>query len=311
MSSAGPFRAQRVLNSHLIELARRGHRVTHPLAALALAPLFVLLGNLGGGVVAVLLLYLAGGSIPADPLAQLSALDFTVLLTASFLPIIVLVLLWAGLYERRPPWTLGLEPRGALWRIGRGLLTGVLLYSAALGICAALGYVVVQPEPQRQVRSAVPGVLLILIGWLVQGSAEELICRGWLLPVLGVRVRPWVGLLLSALLFAALHSFNAHLSGPALLNLLLFGLFAGLYALREGSLWGIGALHAAWNWTQGSLFGVAVSGSMFGPSLLRIELRGPELITGGAFGSEGGLAVTAVMLLGCAALFWLPTNRAA
>lgn len=308
-----PKGASGPVNSYLFDLARRGRRVTHPLAALALAPLLVLLGSLAGGVVALLLLYLLSylleGALPADPLAGLSAPGAALLLAGSFLPIIVLLLLWVGLYERRAPWTLGLELRGAPWRVARGLLAGALLYTAALGVCAALGYAEVRPGSAGQLWPAAPGLLLILAGWLVQGSAEELVCRGWLLPVLGLRTRPWTGLLLSALLFAALHSLNAHLSAPALLNLLLFGLLAGLYALREGGLWGICALHAAWNWAQGSLFGVAVSGSAFGPSLLRVELRGPALITGGAFGSEGGLAVTAVLLLACAALRWAPTNH--
>jgi len=46
----------------------------------------------------------------------------------------------------------------------------------------------------------------------------------------------------------------------ALANLALYGLFAALYALREGGIWGISAQHTAWNWAQGNIFGLQVSG---------------------------------------------------
>jgi membrane protease YdiL (CAAX protease family) len=280
--------------------------VTHPLAALVLMPLMMLVGGLVGGLLTSLLVSQVKQIIPPGFELQFSAVSNTVMLVGTFLPMALLLLLWTGLYERRPSWTLGLERSGAVWRFGRGLLVGVALYAAALGICAALGYVSVQPaDPQRQEGLVIQSVLLILLGWLVQGSTEELLCRGWLLPVIGARTRPWVGLLLSALVFAVLHGPNPNVTPLAILNLVLFGLFAGLYALREGGVWGIGALHAAWNWTQGSLFGIAVSGGEVGPSLFSLELRGPAAITGGAFGSEGGLAVTAVLLLGCGALLWL------
>ena len=146
------------------------------------------------------------------------------------------------------------------------------------------------------------GVLVVLIGWLVQGGAEEVLTRGFLLPVFGVRFGLPFAILVSSVLFSSLHLFNENLSGIALLNLALFGVFACLYALREGSLWGICALHSSWNWVQGNIFGLPVSGTNSGSSLLSLQLTGPDWWAGGAFGAEGGLAVTLVLLLGCAVL---------
>jgi membrane protease YdiL (CAAX protease family) len=106
-----------------------------------------------------------------------------------------------------------------------------------------------------------------------------------------------------------MHGANAGLSVLALANLALFGLFAGCYALREGGLWGVCAVHSAWNWAQGSLFGFEVSGHAPQWSVLvRLRAQGPDWLTGGAFGPEGGAAVTAMLVLGLAAVLLWPRS---
>ncbi|MGQ0604896.1 MAG: CPBP family glutamic-type intramembrane protease [Anaerolineales bacterium] len=63
----------------------------------------------------------------------------------------------------------------------------------------------------------------------------------------GARYRPWLGVLVSSALFGVLHLLNPNVGLLPFINLCLFGLFAALYALREGGLWGIAAQHAVWN----------------------------------------------------------------
>ena len=140
----------------------------------------------------------------------------------------------------------------------------------------------------------------------MQGGAEEVLFRGWVLPVLGARYRPWIGLLISSLFFALLHGLNPGLSVLAIINLVLFGVFAGLYAMREGSLWGISALHSVWNWVQGNFFGFEVSGTNASSgTLLNLKETGADWLTGGTFGPEGGLAVTIIFLIAITVIvFW-------
>ncbi|GAB4202109.1 MAG: type II CAAX endopeptidase family protein [Roseiflexaceae bacterium] len=293
------------MSFHLIELARHGRRVTHPLLAWGLALVLAGVGTLAGGVAIGLLLWVLGVSmLPEQPLA--SGLVELLFLVGSFAPVGLLLALWVRLFEDRPLWTLGLERRGAAGRYLLGALVGIGLYLAVLVICAASGALAYEPgDPSQQGLAALGGVLLVYLGWTVQGPVEELLCRGWLMPVVAARTRPWIGVLASALAFTLLHGLNPGISPLALFNLLLFSLFAALYALWEGGLWGICALHAAWNWTQGNLFGLAVSGTSTGGGvLLNLQTRGPDLITGGDFGPEGGLATTIVFLLGSALLFW-------
>jgi len=118
------------------------------------------------------------------------------------------------------------------------------------------------------------------------------------LPTLGVSIKPWIAILISSLLFALLHGANDNITLFAIVNLILFGVFISLFALREGSIWGVCAWHAVWNWLQGNFYGLEVSGRKESIALLNLQETGPDWLTGGKFGPEGGFVVTIILLLG-------------
>ena len=300
-----------ITNNRLYDLARQGQRLTPWWGVFALASVMLLVSSLFGLPVTLIQLSLTGFSesgMAAQP-SWLAGLLMSLLLASSFGALILLVWLWVWRYEKRPFATLGFERRGVLQQYGRGLLIGVLTFSGAVGLMALFGYVA--PEvggPAQAGLAALGGVLLVFLpGWFIQGAAEEVLTRGWMLPVLGARYRPWMGILLSSFFFAVMHGINPNLSILALVNLALYGLFAALYALREESLWGICAFHSVWNWAQGNLFGLAVSGEETGVgTLLDLMETGPDWFTGGAFGPEGGLAVMLMLVLGCVLMLVWP-----
>lgn len=313
-------------NNHLFQLARLGRRLPHLILAIFMTFVFVFLAQLTGGTLAIILILLlsvmAGENIAFDPndpntlmevILPDTALEQTLLLIFSFGPIFLILWAWVALVEKRPFWTMGLERAGAGWKYVRGLLVGLVMFVAAVGISAAFGYVAVEEgNSQPQGVVALGGVLLVLLGWVVQGAGEELLTRGWLLPVVGARYNPVLGLIVSSLVFAVLHSLNPNLSPVAILNLALFGLFTTLYALYERGLWGVFSIHSIWNWAQGNLFGFEVSGmNSPGGTLFDLMEVGPDVVTGGPFGPEGGLAVTAVLIISCLAVWWLGRVEAA
>jgi len=136
-----------------------------------------------------------------------------------------------------------------------------------------------------------------LLSYFVQGPAEEVLFRGWLLPVVGARYRPWIGVMVSSVIFSLAHALSRGITALGFLNLFLFGVFASVYALAEEGLWGIGAWHAVWNWTMGDLLGFPLDGSPHVGLFSSIHAEGPDIVSGGAFGLEGGLACTAIFLL--------------
>ncbi len=309
---------------HLLQLARSGKRLPHVLLSLPLSVVFVFAAQFSGGLIALILIVLlslddlqsASLDAPQSLAAALlpnTALEQAIFLILAFGPIFLFLWLWLTLFEKRPFWTLGLERDGALFKYARGFVVGLVMFVGAVAISGSLGFM--QFEAGGSQLSGLPalgGVLLVLLGWVVQGAAEEALTRGWLLPVIGARYRLWLGVLLSSLLFAGLHSLNPNLSGIAMLNLFLFGLFAALYTLWEGGLWGIFSIHSVWNWAQGNLLGLEVSGNPApGGTLFNLQETGPDFITGGSFGPEGGLAVTAVLLLACAVVLLLARRNPA
>ena len=296
-------------DSQLIADVRVGKRVPPWWLALPVAALILLLSSLGGiiGAFFNLARHIGLKNLPSTPPAEIqaqvypqSAVEQAVWLITSFAGVYFLLWLWVRLTEKRPFRTLGFSGQGNAAKYGLGFLVGVAMFAVAAGVPWAMGFYRLTDVPL-----AIVGSLVVLGGWLVQGAAEELLFRGWLLPVLSARYGVPVGVSVSAVMFAAAHSLNPHLNGLAMLNLVLFAAFAGLYALRDGSIWGVAGMHAAWNWMQGNVFGIPVSGMLpIGGSWLSLSETGPDWLTGGAFGAEGGLAVSLVLATGLAILLW-------
>ena len=74
--------------------------------------------------------------------------------------------------------------------------------------------------------------------------------------------------------------------------------------LRFRDLWFVTGMHLMWNWVQGSVFGIEVSG-MRGISehtLLREIDTGPTWLTGETYGIEGGIACTVAILISIVAI---------
>jgi uncharacterized protein len=147
-------------------------------------------------------------------------------------------------------------------------------------------------------------LFFLFLAMLLVSVGEEVAMRGYVQGQLAASFGPWIALLLSAVLFMAIHLGNPGLTPVAYLNLFLGGILLGLnYAFTRNLWFGIG-LHLTWNFTQGPLLGYEVSG-IGSYTLLEQSLSGPSLLTGGAFGFEGSLVASLLLLLSIAALAWV------
>jgi membrane protease YdiL (CAAX protease family) len=139
--------------------------------------------------------------------------------------------------------------------------------------------------------------LLFLLIFIIVGWSEELLSRGYHLQTLTSGINLFWGVLISSAVFGALHLSNPHASWVAAVGILFAGLFLALGYLRTGQLWLSIGLHIGWNFFEGVVFGFPVSGTASYP-LLRIQVSGPPLWTGAAFGPEAGLIVMPAILFG-------------
>lgn len=148
--------------------------------------------------------------------------------------------------------------------------------------------------------------LLYLVGFVLQGASEEILCRGYLMVSVARKNPLWAAVITNSLIFAALHLMNPGISLLAFVNLFISGCVFSVYVIKRGNLWGACALHSFWNFFQGNVFGVSVSGmSKMTSPILSTSVEGFGLINGGSFGLEGGLAVTITELAVLAILLFL------
>ncbi|HKP33860.1 MAG TPA: CPBP family intramembrane glutamic endopeptidase [Sphingomicrobium sp.] len=177
-----------------------------------------------------------------------------------------------------------LRARGLLPELGKGIAAGALLFSAVVGIAALLGVYHVTG------RGSTHELLIPLVSSaILPAFAEELLFRGIVFRWIEELAGSWGALVISSALFGLGHLLNP---GATLFSSFAIAVEAGLllggtYMLTR-SLWMPIGLHAAWNFTQGVIFGVPVSGGATS-GLLRSALSGPELLSGGRFGLEGSV----------------------
>ncbi len=229
--------------------------------------------------------------------AQMLSSDFYMVLSLfSEIMLIVPVFLFCRFLQKRKLRTLGFVKKDMWKEYGIGLLAGFLFFSVCVGLSLLTGGLKCSGVA---VNFSVGIFILYFLGFAVQGMAEEVLCRGYFLSSYARRYPVYAAVLANSLFFAGLHLLNSGLTPLAFLNLVLFGIFASLYFVRRGNIWGVGAFHTMWNLVQGNFYGIKVSGMAMGNTFFTMEsVAGKGLLNGGDFGMEGSLICTIVYALG-------------
>ena len=242
------------------------------------------------------------------PVTEISESLWAVLSGHGSILISALVAGWGcgALLEELPLSALGCTPhRGWL----RNLLLGSLLGAASLLFAALLTTLIHGIHFSFDQAGAKPIGQTLFVStliFLLAAAAEEFLFRGYPLQTLTRANLAWVGVLLTSLPFAAAHLNNPNVvRGFTFINTALAGLWLAVAYLRTRSLWLPFGLHWSWNWTQASLLGLPVSGieRMTPAPLFKAVNAGPDWLTGGAYGIEGGAACTLALLI-CTFVIW-------
>jgi len=141
--------------------------------------------------------------------------------------------------------------------------------------------------------------ITFLVLFILVGIFEEMFFRGYVMSTMASRGnKKWVIYVASALIFSIAHGANPNVSLLGLMNIALVGLLFAYMFDATKSLWLPIGYHITWNYFQGNVFGFAVSGTA--PNgIYSVELaEGHDWLTGGAFGLEGGILATMLILVG-------------
>ena len=145
--------------------------------------------------------------------------------------------------------------------------------------------------------------MFVLVGW-----HEELLSRGYHLQTIASGLNLFWGVMISSAVFGLLHLANPSANWISTTGIFLAGIFFAYGYIRTTQLWLPMGMHLGWNFFEGVVFGFPVSGLDI-YALTRIQVHGPELWTGGAFGPEAGLIVIPALILGTALIYLYTANR--
>jgi CAAX protease family protein len=190
-----------------------------------------------------------------------------------------------------------LRGEGSLRNSGLGLAAGLLLFGLVVGIAAIAGvYRIVGYGGMEELTADLFGVALM------PAFTEELLFRGILFRWIEAFGGSWAALVFTSALFGLVHIMNPNATWFSSLAIALEAgvLLGGAYMLTR-SLWLPMGLHAAWNFTQGFIFDVPVSG-VDEHGLVTAKLSGPALLSGGQFGLEASVIA---MVVATGAGLWL------
>lgn len=243
----------------------------------------------------------AAAQLLAKPLPPMDKV--TLVAIKSFIAIAIVLATYKVAIRR-----LGEQPRddlplaGAAKGLGAGLLIGFVLFSLIVGVAAVLDVYNIIGEGgfAQMLHTAI--VLAIMPGFM-----EELLFRGILFRWLEQFGGSWFALALTSALFGLGHIFNPNASALSSFAIAVEAgiMLGGAYMLTR-NLWMPMGLHAAWNFTQGFIWDVPVSG-FDQHGLVEAKLSGPEILSGGAFGLEASLIA---MVMATAVGVWLVVRAA-
>lgn len=280
-----------------------GGRRTWPWAVPFLLVLFFFAGQIVAIVPAIESGWIAEDEIETYP-------NILYMLFVVFGTVMLPLMLWLRLFERRSWQSVGmLSANGQKGKFGRGFGLGLLMATlSVVGIWLLGGYGL---ETQDSIGAARFGpILLLAAGFVIQSSVEEIFFRGWMLSRMTERYGFMVGIFSNAVLFTLMHAgvgggeqFILTEFALFFVMTMAFSIFLSLLVVRQGSVWGACAWHAAWNWSFITWFGLPTTGIALNIKPLFVDLQiaegASDWLTGGAIGPENSAVTALFLVLGC------------
>ena len=270
------------------ETKKKRRPIRHMIWAVCLiALLIVLLGQIAGD-------FLVGLAIKGFGITDASTLFLFMYL--SMIGVDLLVLLYTLLCERPIFRSFGRRAvpggRGNTWKLfGIGLLAGFAMNALCILAAWLHGDIVLSVGRFRPLY-----LLAALVCVCVQSGAEELVTRGYMMGAIRDRYNVWVAAAVNSLFFGALHLLNPGITVLSFVNIVAVGLALSVVMIKLESLWFCIAMHTAWNFSQSIFFDLPNSGIVSEGSFFHLDAARDSVLYSAAFGVEGAITTTLVLL---------------
>ncbi len=243
---------------------------------------------------------LIGGGIIGEDKSLALACSLEIITLAAFL-------LYMKFAEGRSFDAMGFIKKDILKNCLLGLLAGFGLFSVTMLIS-----VFVTGGHIEWSGSIAPWYFFVaLFCFIIQSSAEEVNGRSYIFLSTARKHPDWASALISGLFFGGIHLANKGVTALSTINTALAGIIFCLLVILLDNLWFVCAMHAGWNFAQGNIYGLVVSGLDAGNSLFNATVESEnELLSGGAYGVESNLVTTVLFIILIAVLVILLKKKA-
>jgi membrane protease YdiL (CAAX protease family) len=200
--------------------------------------------------------------------------------------------------DHRPFHSVGLplHPRLGI-EVLQGFLISFLMITLVFSIEYISGFIQVswRGYDVLKIAASLPAMFLFFL-WFAFG--EEVLFRGYMFQTLVEGTNKFIAVAGMSVTFGLFHLHNPNITFLAVINIILAGGWLSVAYLKTRTLWFPTMMHVTWNFFQGYVYSFPVSGLDWGqPSLFHLRQSGPEWITGGQFGPEGGILTTLVLII--------------
>lgn len=229
-------------------------------------------------------------SNPGTDIAQTVA--FVERIISSLSMILAPIIAWKFIMKRKLS-DMGLTSFRLHWK---DLLAGLLLGAITISIIFVLFLLTGSAHVETWKPKLTSDTFTYLITFVLVGFGEEIYGRGFIMGALKQTKSYPLIYIFSSVFFALLHGGNAGFSIIPFINLTLVGLLFAYMFVKSNNIWMCIGFHITWNYFQGNIYGLSVSGNDVEGFITTIYDK-QNIFTGLDFGPEGGLFVTIILLL--------------
>jgi membrane protease YdiL (CAAX protease family) len=238
-----------------------------------------------------------------------SYLPITIPFAISTVIAIVLGWVYGKFFEGVPFKALGCSFRERWYlHFAAGIACGAFAITTAVVLAVVAGGLKLTNNNDSSSPAIWSTMWVTLIVFFIGALSEETLFRGYLLQTLTRSRQVFAGVAITSVLFGLAHTGNPEVGRLAILNTFLAGVWFAVAYLKTRDLWFPLGIHFIWNWMQGPVFGINVSGiSDLSPDpIMRTADAGPAWLTGGKYGIEAGVACTFALVVFTILVYFIP-----
>lgn len=220
----------------------------------------------------------------------------TLIMYYGYVIVISVILLYWKLIEKKSLSEIGLTNHIGSYFIG--VLTAVLMLSIIIGMITLTGNIEYHGIFERK------NLLLLVLfggGFIIQGTMEELLCRGFLFYTLKDKISLPVAVTISTIMFIIPH-WSSLFAGETIygvigiINLILISLIFSLLTICFQNIWAACGLHSFWNFILSSILGLNLSGNNKNTTaIFNMQSVGNNIWNGSIYGIEASVITTLIL----------------